>query len=134
VKLANKNRKILNEKCSIKLLDQKGDLILHECIKNNMIHGPCGSAYRRSPCMKDGKCSKFFPKKFQQTTIVDQDGYPIYRRRNNRNVIEKNGVMLDNHYVVPYKAKLLLKYKAHINVEWCNQSTYLSTSTRDMIG
>lgn len=73
--------------------------------------------------MKDGKCSKFYPKQFQQSTIVDHDGFPIYRRRNNGNVIEKNGVVLDNRHVVPYNSKLLLKYQAHLNVEWCNQSS-----------
>lgn len=55
-------------------------------------------------------------------TSVDEDGYPIYRRRDDGNNIEKNGVLLDNRFVVPYNPKLLLKYQAHINVEWCNQS------------
>jgi len=87
-----------------------------------MMHGPCGLNNRASPCMKNGRCSKFFPKNFQATIIVDQDGYPLYRRRNDENIIEKNGTFLDNRFVVPYNAKLLLKYRAHINVEWCNQS------------
>uniref|UniRef100_A0A0R0JLL6 ATP-dependent DNA helicase n=1 Tax=Glycine max TaxID=3847 RepID=A0A0R0JLL6_SOYBN len=64
-----------------------------------------------------------FPKKFHGATIVDQDGFPVYRRRNDGHTIMKNGIELDNRFVVPYNPQLLLKYKTHLNVEWCNQST-----------
>ncbi|KAF1891422.1 hypothetical protein Lal_00017056, partial [Lupinus albus] len=96
---------------------------LHNLVKSHMIHGPCGSSNMSSPCMKDGKCSRYFPKKFSQTTVVDEDGYPLYRRRDNGNVVDKNDISLDNRYVVPYNPSLLMKYQAHINMEWCNQST-----------
>ena len=88
-----------------------------------MMHGPCGLANRRAPCMANGKCIRFFPKKFQPATIVDQDDFPVYRRRDNRRTVQKQGVQLDNQFVVPYSPHLLLKYRTHINVEWCNQST-----------
>ncbi|GAU37747.1 hypothetical protein TSUD_382400 [Trifolium subterraneum] len=48
--------------------------------------------------------------------------YPSYRRRNTGVVVEKNGVNLDNGYVVPYNHFLLMRYQAHINVEACNKS------------
>ncbi|XP_058741664.1 uncharacterized protein LOC131614053 [Vicia villosa] len=96
---------------------------VYNLVKSHMVHGPCGLANINSPCMKDRKCSKYFPKKFQPTTIVDQDGYPIYRRRNNGHTFEKNGVIFHSGHVVPHNPSLLLKYEAHINMEWCNQST-----------
>ncbi|XP_058735847.1 uncharacterized protein LOC131623246 [Vicia villosa] len=96
---------------------------LYNLVKAHMMHGPCGLSRMNSPCMKNRKCSKYFPKKFIEDTIVDAEGYPLYRRRSISHVIQKNGIELDNRHVVPFNTRLLLKYHAHINMEWCNQST-----------
>ncbi|XP_019196554.1 PREDICTED: uncharacterized protein LOC109190511 [Ipomoea nil] len=63
-----------------------------------------------------------FSNRFVESSTFDDDGYPVYRRRDNGSIVTKNGIALDNRYVVPHNRHLLLKYKAHINVEWCNQS------------
>ncbi|XP_058732948.1 uncharacterized protein LOC131604533 [Vicia villosa] len=96
---------------------------LYSLVKAHMVHGPCGLANPKTPCTKDGRCTKFYPKKFQPTTIVDQEGYPVYRRRDNKHTIEKNGLIFHGGHVVPHNPSLLLKYEVHINMEWCNQST-----------
>ncbi|CAJ2671328.1 unnamed protein product [Trifolium pratense] len=109
---------------SAEIPDQSTQQELYQLVKHHMIHGPCGITHTSSPCMQQtGKCSKYYPKKFVEKTIVDQDGYPIYRRRSNGHTITKSGVTMDNRNVVPYNAFLLLKYQAHINMEWCNQCT-----------
>ncbi|XP_016207167.1 uncharacterized protein LOC107647613 [Arachis ipaensis] len=46
-----------------------------------MIHGTCGRAFSKSPCMKDGYCTKYYPKTFSSTTVIDDSGYPSYRIR-----------------------------------------------------
>ena len=97
---------------------------LYKLVGKHMLHGPCGLANENSPCMNKQKhCTKFFPKKFWDNTIVDHDGYPVYRRRDNTGHILKNGIALDNRHVVPHNKHLLMKYQAHINMEWCNQSS-----------
>ena len=95
---------------------------LYEAVTSFMMHGPCGASNPRSPCMQEGKCSKFYPKKFVDVTSFDDQGYPIYRRRNTGITTKKKGVELDNRFVVPYNAKFLMKYQAHINFELCNKS------------
>ena len=37
---------------------------LHEVVTRYMAHGPCGHARPKSPCMRDGKCSKRYPRAF----------------------------------------------------------------------
>ncbi|KAG4986434.1 hypothetical protein GYH30_033934 [Glycine max] len=108
---------------SAEIPSQKDDPELYKLVQNHMIHGPCEILRPASPCRKEGKCSRFYPKKFQPTTLIDGDGYPVYRRRNTGQTITKNGIIIDNRCIVPYNPRLLKKYQAHINIEWCNQST-----------
>lgn len=107
---------------SAEIPDKDQDPQLYSIVTSLMIHGPCGKQNNNSPCMLNGKCTKYFPKKFVDITVIDSDGYPVYRRRNNGVSLKKGESFVDNRYVVPYNRKLLLKYNAHINVEWCNQS------------
>ena len=83
------------------------------------IEQQCGLAKKIAPCMRDGSCSKKYPKKFSSITTTANDGYPIYRRMDNSCSVEVGGCLLDNRWVVPYNPFLLLKYNAHINVEIC---------------
>jgi hypothetical protein len=105
--------------------DKDTDPLGYALVDEFMIHGPCGNDNKKCPCMKDDKCSKHFPKSFQDETIVDDFVFTIYRRRNDGRHVWKNGVKLDNRNVVPYNMKLLKKYNAHINVEWCNKSNMI---------
>ncbi|RZB47105.1 hypothetical protein D0Y65_050939 [Glycine soja] len=108
---------------SAEIPSQEDDPELYKLVQNHMVHGPCGILRPTSPCMKEGKCSQFYPKKFQPITLIDGDGYPVYCRRNIGQTITKNWIIIDNRCIVPYNLKLLKKYQAHINIEWCNQTT-----------
>nr|XP_017255780.1 PREDICTED: uncharacterized protein LOC108225432 [Daucus carota subsp. sativus] len=84
-----------------------------------MIHGPCGLQNPKCACMKNFKCTKHFPKKYNASTIFDQSGFPIYKRRNTGINVKKGQFYLDNRWVVPYNRDLLVKYQCHMNVEIC---------------
>lgn len=107
---------------SAEIPNKDEDLKLHNLVKEFMIHGPCGNAKRTSPCMVNNRCSKGFPKQYKEKTIVDEDGYPLYKRRNDGVTVIRENVELDNSFVVPYNSTLLCRYQAHINVEWCNKN------------
>ncbi|XP_050552549.1 uncharacterized protein LOC118277408 [Spodoptera frugiperda] len=112
---------------SAELPDPSTDQLLFDIVTANMIHGPCGTLNRTSPCMADGKCTKNFPKDFTNDTITNVDGYPIYRRRSPDNGgrsfiknINNTDIDIDNRWVVPYSPLLSKTYNAHINVEFCS--------------
>ncbi|XP_070678029.1 uncharacterized protein [Malus domestica] len=108
---------------SAEIPDQRCDKAGYDAVSQYMIHGPCGAANKFSPCMKENKCSKKFPKSFTSETTFSDEGFVKYKRRDIENLfVQKNGIKLDNAFVVPYNRELLLKYQAHINVESCCQS------------
>ena len=72
---------------------------LHSAVLRHMIHGPYGTQNQRSPCMKNGKCKKSYPKPFSRETYQGNDSYPVYRRRDTNNPVPLNNqrnVMVDN--------------------------------------
>ncbi|KAI9106718.1 hypothetical protein K1719_022246 [Acacia pycnantha] len=82
---------------SAEIPDRDVDPDLYELVGSYMVHGPCA-------------------------TVVDENGYPTYRRRNDKRMVTRKGVELDNRYVVPYNARLLKLFDGHLNVEKTNQS------------
>ncbi|KAG2544672.1 hypothetical protein PVAP13_9KG177801 [Panicum virgatum] len=107
---------------SAQLPNPSVDPLGFEAVSKFMIHGPCGSLNTSSPCMVDGKCDKFYPKNFSETTTIAGNGQVTYARPNNGITTEKNGVRIDNTFVVPHNVDLLVKYQAHINVESVNRN------------
>ena len=109
--------------------DQDPDGKLYDIVGQNMMHGPCGELNSRAPCMDKNvrgnvsHCTKGYPRAWQETTQVESDGYPLYKRMPGRTYTKwVNGVPveLDNRWVVPYSPYLSRRYEAHINVEICS--------------
>lgn len=53
-----------------------------------MLHGSCGNQNPNALCMSRSnngppQCTKQYPRKFLPKTVVQENGYPLYRRRNN---------------------------------------------------
>jgi hypothetical protein len=105
---------------SAQLPDPKNDPIGYDAVSSFMIHGPCGCLNPNSPCMSEGKCTKFYPKEFCDQTTVLENGFTQYARPNNGITANRNGVDIDNRFVVPHNVDLVVKYQAHINVEKVN--------------
>ena len=102
--------------------------ILFQRVTKHMLHGPCGLINPNCPCMENGSCTKDYPKSFNSETKDTHDSFPEYQRRSpedngiSYNVYKNNMLYhtVDNTWVVPYNAFLLLKFDAHINVEICS--------------
>ena len=107
-----------------KIPDPQVDLELYMLVAKHIICSPCGHLNPNSVCMKNGCCSKKFPRPFQQGTVITEHSYPLYQRRDNGIVVQKHVgnqvIELDNCFVVPYSPFLLKHFAAHINVEICS--------------
>ena len=104
---------------------------LQDIILKNMVHGPCGELNPSSPCMQDGKCTKGYPKSFNEKTFVKSEKcYPEYQRldpaQGGRSIILKTKskqFVIDNKWIVPYSPYLSLRFNCHINIELCFSPT-----------
>jgi len=91
--------------------DPQSQPTLFETVKRCMIH-TCGDR-----CLENRKCSKGYPKPFQQHTSVNDEGYPLYSRPEDGRSYEVKGTATSNQWIVPYNPWLSTTYDCHINVE-----------------
>ena len=116
---------------SAELPHPQQDPCLFDIIIKNMVHGPCGNVNPKSSCMKDGKCTKRYPRQLLDDIQTGEDGYPLHRRRAPENGGVKTKIKIkignsyreveiDNRWVVPYCPLLSRIFQAHINGEYCN--------------
>ena len=112
---------------SAELPDKDDDPELHEIIKTQLIHDPCGVFNPDSPCMPDKKCIKRYPKTYLQKTQTDNDGYPLYRIRKPEDGgkstslrVRGEEITSGNQWVLPHNRLLCKILKTHINVDYCS--------------
>ena len=116
--------------------DPKADKELYDLVKGLLVHGPCASADEQNPvnpaapCLTKGLnkkgCDKGYPKQFSKTYAHGDNLEPIYQRRSPEDGgytaeiwVEKlkKHVTVDNRSVVPHNRRMVMKYRAHINIE-----------------
>ncbi|XP_054285654.1 uncharacterized protein LOC129002107 [Macrosteles quadrilineatus] len=120
----------IDQVISAELPNPETDPELADIVKTHMLHGPCGAfnvRQRKLPCMKDGHCSKRYPRPFVNETATGDNGYPTYRRRSpddgGHHVLIRVGndeIPMDNRWVVPYSPVLSRTFLTHVNVEYCS--------------
>ena len=122
------NTMMYNEVVSAELPNPQLQPLLFKRVTSHMLHGPCGHINPQCPCMENGLCTKNYPKQFNRETRDTHDSFPDYQRKSPEDDgisyhVYRNAILyhtVDNTWVVPYNAYLLLKYDAHINVEICS--------------
>lgn len=103
---------------SAEIPDPEKNPRLFELVTSMMVHGPCSTTL----CIKNGRCSKNYPKPVCPETFIDEKGYTQYRRRPTGHFIGKRQRILNNGNVVPYMPILLKMFEAHINAEVVSKS------------
>ena len=123
--------------CCAELPDRNAEPELYQIVTDCMMHGPCGDDDPLCPCMRNRKCSKRFPKEWNELSR-ETNGYPVYRRRRNGSqpAVQADGVTaiirycmkkvrralgqpqrevaLDSRHVVTYNRALCLRYNVSV--------------------
>jgi hypothetical protein len=79
---------------SAEILDLNEDPLLYALVAEHMVHGSCGADNLKSPCMKNGKCSKGYP--------VTPAFLPYLNYGTNRS-LEKNSFVKLRSLLNPYR-------------------------------
>ncbi|XP_026458755.1 uncharacterized protein LOC113359313 [Papaver somniferum] len=86
----NRTTDMVDRFVSAEFPDEKNDPILFDTVSKCMVHGPCGERDPDASCMSKGKCTKGYPKKYTDTTTLDESGHKSCKKYINK-YIHKGG-------------------------------------------
>ncbi|XP_077215969.1 uncharacterized protein LOC143850629 [Tasmannia lanceolata] len=90
--------------------DETSDYTAYAAVAEFMMHGPCGAANNKAPCMIGGNyCSKKFPKFFYTETTLSDDGFPVYRRRDNYRFVKSDKISFKYINKGPDRTTMIVK-------------------------
>eukprot|EP00918_Siedleckia_nematoides_P056940 GHVU01124209.1.p1 GENE.GHVU01124209.1~~GHVU01124209.1.p1 ORF type:complete len:993 (+),score=88.19 GHVU01124209.1:3246-6224(+) len=99
---------------------------LRNKVLKHMIHHQCNSGSNQFMCLKDGVCSKGFPRTFEPTTRMDgESGRFVIRRRSPEdggNTVEWGGRTITNEWVANYSPWLVEAYDCHCYMDLCTSA------------
>ena len=115
---------------------------LRKAVESYMCHGPCGKLNPKCPCMKqvlhhfsrhtlllpskvgDSKreeCGKGAPWAYASETFVDDNSFPVYRRRSpeegGHSFVNDRGLVVTNQWIVTYNRDILQLWDGHANLK-----------------
>ena len=102
---------------------------LKALVAKHIIHGPCGdlnpkSLYIERDAQGKLRCKKRFPKTFQNRTVIPENKYPLYRRRNNGAYylkrVDNREIRVSQEWIVAHNPFFLKKFNAYINIKICS--------------
>ena len=107
------------------------DPVFRLAVLKHMIHRP-RTQISSAPCIRDGRCSRGFPKTIRsETGIIEGSNYISYKRRSHEQGGENvkmpflitqcsyKEYNINKSWVVPYSPQLLIMFQCYFNVEIC---------------
>lgn len=86
------------------------------------VHGPCTTYNNNYPCIKDGKCTKRYPRDLHAETVTENNGCPQCHRRSTKDgghfttlKVRNSDFKVDNRWVVPYSPLLSKTSNAYLS-------------------
>ncbi|XP_024868730.1 uncharacterized protein LOC112452643 [Temnothorax curvispinosus] len=95
-----RDEEIIDKMVWAEIPDEESYPELNAMVLRHMIYGPCSDTSRRYPCIgEEEKCTKGYPKKFRDKTKANENGYPMYQRRNTGKKIQVKSVKYLYKYI-----------------------------------
>jgi hypothetical protein len=101
---------------SAEISDPTVDPLAYALVAEHMVHVPCGKLNPNSPCMKNGRCSKNYPKPFHDQTTIYDSTHLAHKYTYNLDILSPHFLMMFPHQKECLHHFLLFQDRSYCNL------------------